>query len=117
MFKHKETRISQKTDEQLLPAIVNGSSKAFNELYQRYHKRLLYYFFRMLGNNKDLAQDFLQEIFYKVIDKSHLIDPKRKFSTWIFSVAHNMCKNEYRSKKLTAPTGYFSSPLQPVPIW
>lgn len=100
MFKQRKIKVTQKTDEQLIPAILNGCSDAFNELYNRYNKRLLYYFYRMLGNNKDLAQDFLQEVFYKVIDKSHLINTERKFSTWIFSVAHNMCKNEYRSKEV-----------------
>jgi RNA polymerase sigma-70 factor (ECF subfamily) len=50
----------------------------------------------MLGNSNEKAQDFLQEIFVKVIDKAELFDQSRKFSTWIFSIAHNMCKNEYR---------------------
>jgi len=100
MFKSKKIKLSQKTDEQLISAIPNGCNDAFNELYGRYHKRLLYYFYRMLGNNKDLAQDFMQDIFYKIIDKPHLFDSRRKFSTWIFSIAHNMCKNEYRSKEV-----------------
>ncbi|NJO92773.1 MAG: RNA polymerase sigma factor [Chloroflexia bacterium] len=100
MFKSKKIKVTQKTDEQLISYISNGCSDSFNELYRRYHKRLLYYFYRMLWNDKDLAQDFLQEIFYKIIDKPHLINPERKFSTWIFSVAYNMCKNEYRSKEV-----------------
>ena len=100
MFKSKRIKLSEKKDEQLFLAISNGSSNAFNELYQRYHKRLLYYFYRMLGNSKELAQDFMQDVFYKIIDKPHLFNPQKKFSTWIFSVAHNMCKNEYRNKEV-----------------
>jgi RNA polymerase sigma-70 factor (ECF subfamily) len=82
------------SDEQLIPLVVTGDDKAFNELYLRYNQRLLYYFYRMLGNSNDKAQDFLQDIFIKVIDKAHLFDNSRKFSTWIFSIAYNMCKNE-----------------------
>lgn len=98
MFSLNPINQNKLSDEKLLLAIQNGDSKAFNELYLRYNERMLYYFFRMLGNDKDIAQDFLQELFYKIIDKPHLYDTKRKFSTWIFSIAHNMCKNEYRSR-------------------
>ncbi len=69
---------------------------AFNELYSRYNNRILYYFYRMLGNDKEKSQDFLQDIFMKVVEKPHMFNPKQKFTTWIFSIAHNMCKNEYR---------------------
>lgn len=78
--------------------MLRGNSEAFEELYNRYSNRILYYFYRMLGNDKLLSQDFLQDLFYKLIDKPSLFDPQRRFSTWIFSIAHNMCKNEYRSK-------------------
>jgi RNA polymerase sigma-70 factor (ECF subfamily) len=88
--------ISKYTDEQLIPKIIAGDSIAFNELYSRYNNRLLYYFYRMLGNSNDKAQDFMQDIFIKLIDKAHLFDNDRKFSTWIYSIAYNMCKNEYR---------------------
>ena len=37
-----------------------------------------------------------QDIFLKLMNKSSTFDPSRKFTTWIFSIAHNMCKNEYR---------------------
>jgi RNA polymerase sigma-70 factor, ECF subfamily len=83
-------------DEHLMTAIYSGDTGAFNELYRRYSKRLLYYFYRMLGNCKEKSRDFLQDVFMKIIEKPELFDPERKFSTWIFSIAHNMCKNEYR---------------------
>ncbi len=86
------------SDEELFKGITNGNEAMFEELYSRYKKRLLYYFYRMLGNDETLAQDFLQDIFYKVLDKPQLFNTDKKFSTWIFSVAHNMCKNEYRSR-------------------
>lgn len=85
------------SDEQLVSSMITGDSKAFNEIYSRYNQRLLYYFYRMLGNSSDKAQDFVQDIFIKLIDKAHYFDTNRKFSTWIFSIAYNMCKNEYRN--------------------
>lgn len=73
-----------------------GNNQAFNELYARYSNRLQYYFYRMLGNSNEKAQDFLQDIFIKIIDNIEKFDVSKKFSTWVFSIAHNMCKNEYR---------------------
>jgi RNA polymerase sigma-70 factor (ECF subfamily) len=79
--------------------ISNGDQAAFNELYERYNERLFYYFFRMLGSCEETANDFLQDIFLKIIDKPELFNPDFSFRKWIFSVAHNMCKNEYRNRE------------------
>jgi len=83
-------------DEKLMLYLQQGDSSAFNELYNRYSKRLLHYFFRMLGANEDKAQDFLQDTFLKIVEKPSLFQQDKKFATWIFTIAHNLCKNEYR---------------------
>jgi len=103
MFSFKHSRTNS-PDEQLVQLMVSGDSKAFNQLYDRYNQRLLYYFYRMLGNSNEKAQDFLQDIFIKLIDKAETFDASRKFSTWIFSIAHNMCKNEYRRMAIRKTT-------------
>jgi len=93
LFKHRHKKLS---DERLMELIQRGDTSAFDELYDRYSRRLLLYFFRELGGNEEKAQDFLQDIFLKIVEKPGLFDTKRRFSTWIFTVAYNMCKNEYR---------------------
>ncbi len=80
--------------------LTNGDQQAFSELYERYKQRLFYFFYRMLGSNNELANDFLQDLFLKIIQKPELYKPGNKFSGWIFSVAHNMCKNEYRRREV-----------------
>ena len=89
-----------RTDEELLPLIAGGESPAFDELYHRYGQRLFSYFFRMLWKNKELAEDQTQELFLKVIHHAKKFDTSRSFSTWIYSIAHNMCKNEYRKEEV-----------------
>ncbi|MBN1684734.1 MAG: RNA polymerase sigma factor [Gammaproteobacteria bacterium] len=76
--------------------IQQGDSAAFDELYQRYSQRLLYYFYRMFGGDVEKAQDFLHDLFLKIIEKPGQFIAKHRFTSWIFTVAHNMCKNEYR---------------------
>lgn len=90
--------INDLTDEMLMKNMGTGNRLAFDELYKRYHTRLFYYFFRML-NCEETANDFLQDIFLKIIDKPELFNPDYSFRKWIFSVAHNMCKNEYRKRE------------------
>lgn len=95
MFGRKQKIVS---DEKLMQQVSCGDQQAFNELYGRYKDRLYYYFFRMLGNSEEHANDFLQEVFLKIIEKPGRFNPGYPFKTWVFSVAYNMCKNEYRRR-------------------
>jgi len=90
--------LSIQTDEELMQKVHQGSEAALTEIYQRYNTPLMRYFTRMLWRDQQKAQDFLHDVFMKIIDNPQRFDAKRKFSTWIFSIAHNMCKNEYRRK-------------------
>ncbi len=92
---HKTGKYTRLQDEALMILIHRGETPAFDVLYARYQKRLQYYFYRMLGSYEK-AGDFLQDIFMKIIERPDQFDSSRKFCTWLFSVAHNMCKNEYR---------------------
>ena len=84
------------TDEDLMKLLADGDEKAFSEIYERYKDRLFYFFFRMLNNQKDKAEDFLHDVFLKVIQQPGAFDAQKSFSTWIFTIAYNLCKNDYR---------------------
>lgn len=86
------------SDEELMAGVLKRDEQALTVLYNRYSERLLYYFFRLLRGDKEQAQDLLQETFVRVIEKAHLFDPKRKFSTWLFTIGSNLAKNSFRNK-------------------
>ena len=88
------------SDERLMEHIVRGDEKAFAALYDRWHGRILAYFHRMLWHDRERAQDFLQDLFAKIARKPGIYDPGRPFNTWLYSVANNMCKNEYRREEV-----------------
>ena len=88
------------TDEDLMSKSAGGDSKAFARLYDRYGKKIHSYFYRMLWNDKEKSEDFTQDLFSKIIEKPHLFQEGKKFSSWIYSIAANMCKNEYRSAEV-----------------
>lgn len=84
------------SDEELMTSLVRGRQQAFNELYRRHARRMYHYFLRMLNRDEEKAGDFLQDLFLKIAEKPQRFDADKRFSTWLFSVAYNMCKNEYR---------------------
>lgn len=96
MFKKSYKNYS---DEELMQFIKKGKEAAFDELYARYAGKLYNYFYKMLWQNVEKSNDFTQEVFLKIIEKPHLFDDSKKFSTWVFTMASNLCKNEYRKNK------------------
>ena len=79
-----------------MQAIGKGDEVAFATLYARYHVKMLRYFLNMFFYDRSKAEDFVQDLFIKIIEKAHFYDTDKKFSTWMYSLAANMCKNEFR---------------------
>ncbi len=96
------------SDEELMSRVVRGDKRAFDTLYTRYSAALMRYFHRMLWRDKEKAEDFVQDFFMKIIKQPDSFDAKRKFTTWMYSVAHNMCKNEYRKMEIRKPVEFES---------
>lgn len=92
------------SDEDLMIAVGKGDQRAFDEIYNRYSGPLLGYFIRMLWKDREKAEDFVHDIFAKIVRKPELFDPTRKFKTWVYSVANNMCKNEYKKQEVRKNT-------------
>lgn len=88
------------SDEELMVAVSNGDKRAFDELYERYAKPLLGYFMRMLWRDREKSEDFVHDLFAKIVHKPEYFDTSRSFKTWVYSVANNMCKNEYKKAEV-----------------
>jgi RNA polymerase sigma-70 factor (ECF subfamily) len=87
--------LKKKSDAELMSLIRNGNKEAFSELYTRYSTKLFNFFFRMLDKDLGKAEDFTQDLFLKIIENPDRFDLQRRFDTWVFHIAFNMCKNEY----------------------
>lgn len=92
------------TDEALMVAVSKGDKRAFDELYARYSSPLLGYFMRMLWKDREKSEDFVHDLFAKIIRNPDYFDPDRSFKTWVYSVANNMCKNEYKKQEVRKNT-------------
>jgi RNA polymerase sigma-70 factor (ECF subfamily) len=83
------------TDEALMQEVAQQNKRAFDIIYTRYSRLMFSFFYRMLWKDKELANDLCQEIFTKVVLHASQFDRSRPFKTWLYSIANNMCKNEY----------------------
>jgi RNA polymerase sigma-70 factor (ECF subfamily) len=91
-----QKQLKQLSDEELMKLMSKGNQRAFNEIYQRYCDVLFGYFMKMLARDKEKCEDMVHDLFAKIIRKPDYFDVNRSFRTWVFSVACNMCKNEYK---------------------
>jgi RNA polymerase sigma-70 factor (ECF subfamily) len=90
----EETR----TDEQLMMAFRHGEAAAFAVLVSR-HKRSLYNFLLRSVHNRSRAEEMLQEVFLRVVRAKDRYETSAKFTTWIFTIARNLCVDESRRQK------------------
>ena len=85
------------SDEELVTAHLDGRTGAFQHLYNRYRDRLVHFIIRKTGD-ADRAQDLVQEAFIRVTRHLHRFDTTKKFSTWVYTIASNLSKNELRNR-------------------
>lgn len=93
---------TDRTDEETLwiERARKGDKKAFSHLVEAYQRPVYSITYRMLGNPEE-AEDAAQEAFLRAYTNLHKYDPKRKFSTWIFSIANHHCIDRLRKRRVT----------------
>lgn len=82
-------------DAEIMLRLRNGEETALNELMARWQQPLVSFIYRYVGNQSD-ALDLAQETFVRVFENRKGYKPKAKFSTWLFSIAANLCHNLVR---------------------
>lgn len=91
-------------DVRLMLQVRDGNAAAFEELVLRYQGRLLTILEHQVGR-RELAEDLAQEVFLRVFRARHRYEPGAKFSTWLFTIAHNVASNALRSRSRRREVG------------
>jgi RNA polymerase sigma-70 factor, ECF subfamily len=84
-------------DAAIVTSFLGGEERAFQELVERYQTRLLNFIYRTIGD-REKAEDLVQEVFIRVYRHLHRFDRTKKFSTWAYTIASNLAKNELRNR-------------------
>jgi RNA polymerase sigma factor (sigma-70 family) len=97
--------LSQETDENLMLRFGRGEAAAFEFLYRRHESRVFRYLHRNV-KNEAAANDLMQEVWFAVVRGAAKYQPTAKFTTWLFTIAHNrmvdMIRANHRLQSLDA---------------
>ncbi len=96
-FPFATTFMTERTDEQIAQEVQKGNGAAFGELIDRYNAKLLRYGHRFLREDDDV-QDAVQETFIKAYANIQSFDIARRFSPWIYRIAHNEFVNALKKR-------------------
>lgn len=91
----------------LVDAHLAGDPRAFTEIVRRYQPRLIGFVTRII-RDRERAEDLVQEAFIRAYRHMHRFDRSRKFSTWVYTIASNLARNELRNRQ-RSPLVYFQT--------
>jgi len=92
-------KVKKMSDNELVSFLRCKNPIVHNELVSRYQKKLFVYLYRFIGN-KEETEDLLQNVFFKVYKYCENFDTQRKFSSWIYRIAHNEAVNYIKRKNI-----------------
>lgn len=103
------------TDEKLIARFQDGDINAYNELVNRYKDKLLNFVFRYF-NNREQAEDVVQETMIKLYTHASYYKNIAKFSTWIYTIAKNNALTELRKNKRKQTASLWTNEGKPIDI-
>lgn len=86
------------TDEDLLMAVRAGRTDSLAELVARWEQPLFRFVYRLVARRED-AKDVCQETFLRILHKSDHFREGARFSTWMYQIALNLCRDQARKRR------------------
>jgi RNA polymerase sigma-70 factor (ECF subfamily) len=99
----------QVSDERLVELSLDGDEAAFGMLVRRYQRRLTAFLSQLVGDI-ELARELSQEAFVRAWSALERFNPKYRFSTWLFRIAHNLGIDQLRRRRLKTTPLYRTDP-------
>ena len=87
------------SDENLVELALDGDEDAYGALVRRYQRRLTAFLGQLVGDI-ELARELSQEAFIRAWSALARFDPRYRFSTWLFRIAHNLGIDHLRRRRL-----------------
>jgi RNA polymerase sigma-70 factor (ECF subfamily) len=88
------TDYSKLSDEAIVKLVATKDQELFSHIIKRYQDKLMRYAVYLTGD-EDKSADIVQETFIKTFINLNSFDPQKKFSSWIYRIAHNQTMNSY----------------------
>lgn len=103
------------TDEQLAKRVQEGDAESFGFLVERYEQKMRRYASKFLFGYED-ASDMVQDVFIKAFVNIKSFDTERKFSSWLYRIAHNEFINAIKRKNREPLPFFDPDALFPHPL-
>jgi RNA polymerase sigma-70 factor (ECF subfamily) len=87
-------------DEELVAQLASGDEQALQELLRRYERPVSSFIYRHTAGRD--VEDLFQETWIRVVGSARRFDPSRRFSTWLFQIAINLCRDWHRRDRPVA---------------
>jgi RNA polymerase sigma-70 factor (ECF subfamily) len=87
------------SDERLVEIALDGDEDAYGVIVRRYQRRLTAFLSQLVGD-MELARELSQEAFVRAWSALERFDPRYRFSTWLFRIAHNLGIDHLRRRRL-----------------
>src|SRR5215475_11814898 len=86
------------SDEALMGRYARGDAAAFTLLYKRHEMRIWRYLVRNVAN-RETANELMQEVWFAVARDAPRYEPKARFTTWLFTIAHHRMIDSIRARR------------------
>jgi RNA polymerase sigma factor (sigma-70 family) len=93
------------SDQHLVARVRRGDDRAFELLYQRYHRRIQAYVFGMVKDH-GRAEDVTQEVFVSALRRMRETEQPLAFKPWLYQIARNSCIDAFRRSKRAEEVSY-----------
>ena len=91
--------MQERSDEQLMTAVQAGDQVAFAALVTRHHGPLLGYLYRLVGGDRQLSEDLVQETLLHVL-RQRTYQSDRPFKPWLYMIATNLARDYFKSAEV-----------------
>ena len=86
-------------DNALMLKVKSGELSLLGLLFERYHKALYGFFYRLTSGQQELSEDLVQTVFMRILTYRHTFEGKGKFISWMYHMARNVLADEFRKQK------------------
>ncbi len=91
-------KLNKLPDHILVYQAKRGNRAAFGKLYLKYLDQIYRYIFFRIGQNRQLAEDMVETVFFRAWAKLSEYQQNGNFSSWLYRIAHNLVIDHFRKK-------------------
>ncbi len=88
------------TDEEIVKLVQNGETEKYGLIIQNYQRKLYGYLRNLTNQSPEEIEDLTEEVLISAYQNLQSFETSKKFSSWIFRIAHNKAVDFFKKKKI-----------------